>query len=125
MRGTPGRPRTCALPVKSRLLYQLSYGGMGLPERFKLSTRGVEPTALSTELREPGMGGRGRTSTPGFGDLCSTIELRPCIQLLTCRDGLSRHHHLLLVGTERFELPTPWAQARCSTAELHPDVVTA
>ncbi len=26
--GTPGRSRTCALPVKSRLLCQLSYGGI-------------------------------------------------------------------------------------------------
>ena len=40
MRGTPGRIRTRALPVKSRLLYPLSYGGIfyagNLPVRWNL-----------------------------------------------------------------------------------------
>lgn len=36
-----------------------------------------ERGALPTELQGPGIGGRNRTSAGGFGDRCSTTELRP------------------------------------------------
>lgn len=42
LRGTPGRNRTCSLPVRSRALFLLSFRGKALPV-------GLEPTTLRVE----------------------------------------------------------------------------